>query len=125
MVDDAQVSVGDAGGDAPEDAERPRYNRDVRPLLEASACGSCHSVTGVEMTYEWMSAPGTSWCRPELLSGRYERRWSCFETHARTQTGVAGTQGCGSDFYHRHGEPCFTEAERSTVLAWANGGYAE
>ena len=105
----------------PWDAPRLRYERDVRPVLEASACGSCHSDSAPALSYAWISAPGTSWCFAE----EYSRRWSCFEEHARTQTGDEGAPSCGSDFYHRHGEPCFSEAERATVLAWARGGFAE
>lgn len=104
-----------------EDAPRIQYERDVRPVLEASRCGSCHAESaGVVMSYAWMSTAGTSWCSGDA----YARRWSCFETHARTQTGDETTAHC-SAFYHRHGEPCFSENERATVLAWAAGGFAE
>lgn len=105
--------------DVPVDATYVRYERDVRPLLEASACGDCHEGI-VVMDYSWMSAPGETWC-----SGRrYDRRWHCFEEHARTQ--VAGIDGsCDTAFYHRHGEPCFEEETRLRVLRWAADGYRE
>jgi hypothetical protein len=105
----------------PVDAPRLSYTRDVRPVLEASRCGDCHAGSMVEMSYAWISAPGTTWCRSET----YAARWSCFEEHARTQTGDEAAPSCGSTFYHRHGQPCFTEAARATVLAWAAGGFAE
>ena len=104
-----------------EDAHTLRYERDVRPVLEASRCGSCHAEFAVEMSYAWIRAAGTTWCRGET----YAARWSCFETHARTQTTNETTGNCSSSFYHRHGEPCFSESERATVLAWAAGGFAE
>ena len=107
--------------DVAEDVALIRYERDLRPLLEASACGSCHAEVGVVMDYAWMSAPGDSWCDGDL---GYERRWSCFEEHARTQTAGAGEE-CDSDFYHRHGEPCFEEQTRSRVLEWAADGFLE
>lgn len=117
---DADV-IADAGAaDVPEDATLVRYERDVRPLLEASACNDCHSGEGIEMDYAWISAPGDGWCDPI----EYERRWNCVEVHARTQT-VDPIRGCESDFYHRHGEPCFMEEARLRVLAWAADGYLE
>lgn len=106
--------------DVPDDAAYIRYERDVRPLLEASACGDCHAGVGIVMDYAWISAPGETWCYPE----DYGQRWNCFEEHARTQT-VATGQGCDSDFYHRHGEPCFMEEAQSQVLRWAADGYRE
>ena len=118
QVDAANVHLVDA---PPEDAPRLSYTRDVRPMLEASRCGDCHAVSMVEMSYAWISAPGTTWCRSET----YAARRSCFEEHARTQTGDESARSCGSTFYHRHGQPCFTEAARATVLAWAAGGFAE
>jgi hypothetical protein len=117
---DAGVPADANVGDVPEDAAYIRYERDVRPLLEASACGDCHEGVGIVMDYSWISAPGETWCNPE----DYGQRWNCFEEHARTQT-VATGQGCDSDFYHRHGEPCFMEEERSQVLRWAADGYRE
>ncbi|MFK8000721.1 MAG: hypothetical protein AB8H86_14070 [Polyangiales bacterium] len=125
--DSVSVDARDAGPasdasvtDVPEDALRIRYERDVRPLLEASACGDCHAGVAIDMDYAWISAAGESWCTGD----DYERRWNCFEEHARTQT-VATGQGCDSDFYHRHGEPCFTEETRTRILGWAAGGYLE
>lgn len=119
-LSDARAIRDASVGDVPEDAARTRYGRDVRPLLEASACGDCHAGVGVEMDYAWISAPGETWCS----GADYERRWNCFEEHARTQT-VAEGQGCGSDFYHRHGEPCFMEEARLQILGWAADGYLE
>lgn len=105
--------------DVPEDATYVRYERDVRPMLEASACGDCHAPS-IVMDYAWISAPGETWCS----GSRYDRRWHCFEEHARTQ--VAGTDGsCATDFYHRHGEPCFEEETQQRVLSWAADGYRE
>lgn len=119
LIPDAHAA--DAASPSTPDAARLSYERDVRPVLEASRCGSCHGESGgVVMSYAWISAPGTTWCQGEL----YARRWSCFEEHARTQTGDETTAHC-SAFYHRHGEPCFSEIEQATVLAWAAGGFAE
>lgn len=122
-ADDANQTI-DAGviadaADVPGDAAYIRYERDLRPLLEASACGDCHAGVGVVMDYSWISAAGETWCTGE----DYERRWNCFEEHARTQMEV--DQRCRSDFYHRHGEPCFMEDTRLRVLGWAADGFRE
>ncbi len=118
LASDAAPILDASTSDAPEDATYVRYERDVRPMLEASACGDCHVAIG--MDYAWISAPGETWCS----GSRYDRRWHCFEEHARTQ--VAGTDGsCDTDFYHRHGEPCFEEETQQRVLSWAADGYRE
>src|SRR5262249_12134845 len=104
---------------ANNDAATLHYERDVQPLLEASACGDCHTY---DMDYEWVSSPGTTWCTaPFTNNGSGEHRWLCIEVHARTQ--MRDGDRCITDFYHRHGEPCFTDAERDVVLRWAAAGF--
>lgn len=115
------ANTADVPEDVPEDVAYVSYEMDVRPLLESSACADCHAGVGIVMDYAWISAPGETWCAGDL---GYDRRWNCFEEHARTQMAGPG-DACETDFYHRHGEPCFTEDARSRVLEWAADGYRE
>ena len=117
-MDSAMVDAPDIFEDTTQDVPVVRYTRDVRPLLEASECGACHRDI-LTMDYAWISAPGETWCSP----GEYEHRYDCFEEHARTQ--ARRDSVCVTDFYHRHGEPCFDDETKETVLAWAAGGYLE